>query len=298
MTSRAGREESRDFALRASATLDEAINGVLREMGGSGNIAQTYLKMIGFGATERFNRTVSAVAGKNYAEQLAGTLRKNPADKSASFQLSRLGLNPATIMERGLSEDDLLKAAQTVTRETQFSPRPQNLPLFLNSPSGKVLFQFKTFVYNQTKLIKNEILQNVKSDPAAASRKILMLVAAAPVVGELGLDAKMLVRNFVAGVLNNDVHVDRPSALVDRIIEDYAAVGSFGIFGDIYQSGKYGERGITNLIAGPTASNLMEAAVATGTGSTKRLETLAKRNTPVLGPLLSGPKKKQPPALY
>ena len=99
-----------------------------------------------FQDTEYYSRAVAGLAGKHYTKELyEGLLKGSLASRE---ELTRLGLNPATILKRGLTEDDLLLVANTVIHETQFRFDSSRLPIFAQSPLGKFLYTLNSFNIN------------------------------------------------------------------------------------------------------------------------------------------------------
>lgn len=104
----------------------------------------------GFGAVEKFNRSVAATAGRDYALRLA--------QKGDIATLQKLGVT-GNIEGKTLTEAQQIQAARKIVEKTQFKVDPQDLPGWVDSPGGKLVSQFRTFSYNQGKFFSNEILK-------------------------------------------------------------------------------------------------------------------------------------------
>lgn len=104
----------------------------------------------GFGAVEKFNRSVAATAGRDYALRLA--------QKGDERTLRKLGVT-GDIANRSLNEAQQIQAARRIVEKTQFKVDPQDLPGWTDSPGGKLVSQFRTFSYMQGKFFSNEVLK-------------------------------------------------------------------------------------------------------------------------------------------
>lgn len=270
-----------EFANRTGAVLDSSLEQLMRESAGSGGVGSKFLKAIGFTATEKFNRVVAANAGKNYVKQMANKLLKNPSDRLARRALSELRINPETVIKNGgLLFDDLLKAGSGIVRKTQFKSGVLDLPLFFNSPEGKILTQFKTFAFNHTKFIKEAILEETAR---GNFEPMIRAIALMPVVGEGVGD----VRAVLTGR-------KRDKKGLERIAENMANVGGLGILTDIWNSARY--KNLAGFFTGPTFSTLSEfgqGAVQAAEGNADPLVKSTLRQVPVAGPLLKNLLKRR-----
>jgi hypothetical protein len=113
----------------------------------------------GFGPVERFNRTLAALAGEDYAIDVAA--RAFRGDRRAAEELGRLGLDADIVRAQGgqLNEAQRTTAARRIVDRTQYQVDPQDLPGWASSPNGRLVTQFKAFAYNQPGFVKNEILR-------------------------------------------------------------------------------------------------------------------------------------------
>ena len=147
--------KEKEFADTAGVVLDAVIRETREGSGLSDKIPG--LTMLGFGAVETFNRRLAAVAGREFAADMA---RKAAAGSSqARRSLSKMGLDAEGIAKRGkLSAQEEIRAARSIVERTQFRVDPQDLPGWTSHPVGQLVSQFKTFSYNQTAFVKRELL--------------------------------------------------------------------------------------------------------------------------------------------
>ena len=266
----------KQFALRSGATLDSVINEMSREAGASGKILRTFLKSTGFTGTEKMNRIIAANAGLSYGRRLFSSLLKNPNHRLGRQMLSELGVDVDKALARGsLAEDELLVMGKKFSDMTQFRARPQDLPLFASSPQGKVFFQFKNFIYNQTRLVYRTTIQELRNKNfGRATRNFLILATIFPVVGNVIRQ----VRNIVTGR-------EEESEGFKKYFESIASVGALGIFGDAISSARYGRA--TEFLVGPTVGEFGEMIEILASGKLERLEKFGLRRIPFIGQILS-----------
>ena len=280
-------QQGRRFALRSGATLESTIRETLRQVGGEGSILGTFLKATGFSATEKLNRIIAANGGRSYGTRMLARLTRNPNDKRALEIFSEFGINVKAAVERGkLSDDEVLLFAKKFVDITQFRSRPQDLPLFASTPEGKVIFQFKNFIYGQTRLLNRVIVQEFrKGNYGRGVRNLIILSSIFPLTGEAIAD----IRSLVTGR-------ERKETGLARYFDDIAQVGSLGILMETLRAGQFGKG--TEFIVGPTIGDIGE--LINIAGKKDRLENLGKflfRRIPVAGQVLKErvlkPKKKE-----
>lgn len=240
-------KQGQQLALKSGATLESTINESLREVGASGKALGTFLKATGFSSTERFNRVISANAGADLLRRSFNILKKNPTDKLARGFIEDMGINIESLLTKNrVDEDDILKAAQKFTNITQFRARPQDLPFFASTPTGKIFFQFKNFIYGQSRLLYRTTIRELKNrNFGRAARNLLILATVFPLTGEVVAD----IRSIITGR-------KRESVGLERYFDNITQVGAVGIFGEALRSGGFG-RGV-EFLAGPTVAEAGE----------------------------------------
>ena len=238
-------QEGQMAALRSGATLDSVIREITRVVGGGSEFMDRYLRYTGFAWTEKFNRTVASNAGMQYALKLQKKLIANPADAFIQDALKELRINPTEILSRDLNKEELLRAGQLISNATQFRARPLDLPRFASTPEGKLVFQFKNFVYNQTMFLKRQFIDELASKHYGRfTRNIIILGTVFPMTGEVLGD----IRSLITGS-------QRPTQFFDRYLQNLADTGGIGIFMDVLNSAKYGQ--LSDFVVGPSATMLL-----------------------------------------
>lgn len=155
-------------------TLDDHVS--LQEAGLSNKFMNGAMYL--FQKIENFNRRTASNTGVLRAKELADVFKKDPNSAFASRQLESLGIKVEDIINGTLTEKQLLTAANKMTRITQFKIDALNLPTMWRSPLGKVLSQFKSFSFMQTKFIRDEIFKEAKQGNLAP---LLRFFALAPI---------------------------------------------------------------------------------------------------------------------
>lgn len=155
-------------------TLDDHV--VMQESGLSNKFIQGAMYL--FQKVEAFNRRTATYAGKYRAEELANILKSDPQSAFAARQLESLGIKVSDVVNGKLTEAQIARAANKMVRATQFKIDALNLPTMWRSPLGKVLMQFKSFSFMQTKFIRDEILKEAKQGNLAP---LVRFIAIAPV---------------------------------------------------------------------------------------------------------------------
>jgi len=239
-----------------------------------GKAADTVLRRTGFTAVERMNRTVSANAGKFFAEDTFEKLLKKPDSARLRYHLEKMNVDVEAALERGeLSEKDLLRAGQNIVNRTQYKTDVTEIPLFWSSDAGRLLTQFKKFQFKAGQMMKDEVLAEMKRGNAKPFIRAALIL---PIAGLLTVTLKDSVR-----------FGDQTER--DRNIADYlAAVGTFGAFTDAFAgSGRQPVKGLPYL-AGPTlgdAGSLWEAAfIEAPKGNLRPGAKFVARQVPVVGP--------------
>lgn len=252
------KESARQFTMLTGEILGSSQKEFLQQVGSDTSITSRFLQKVGFTASEQFNRIVAANAGKRHAQYLTEQLLENPNNNVAIRALKRLDLDPTKILKQGgLALEDEIKAAKNVVENTQFTTQSFDLPYAWTSPAGRVLTQFKSFAYKQTKLIGN-IVKNLVSETSKGNFRPLTNVlfnygVVAPVVGEVLGDVKSIITNK-----------KREEKGLERYLNNVFFAASLGLLEDVgtLATGKYGASGTAGVLAGPTASDIVKGVEA------------------------------------
>lgn len=244
----------RRFAIEAGATIEPVLHESVREMAGTSRYLDTYLRATGFSTVERANRIVAANAGAQYAKRMldrAVNGKTAGARRQATGALSELGIEADAAVARGhLTAEEVLTAAKRMSDLTQFRARPEDVPFFASSPMGKMFFQFKSFAYNQTRLLHQSIIGELRSgNYGRAMRNLFLLGVIFPGVGELVASLRAWVRGM-----------DRDAVGLERYLQDIMAVGGLGILADALARASWGK--FAEFLTGPTPALAGDVASA------------------------------------
>jgi hypothetical protein len=270
--------EGRTFVEKSGVASHTLINDLAGQQGVDGWIGK--IGAPGFGTVEKANRSISALAGRRYAIDLA---TKGDA-KSLEVLRTKLGVKGE--IGKTLTEEQQIQAARRMTDLTQFQTGAQDLPGWASSPLGKLVAQFRTFSYKQGEFMLNEVLKPVAKGNVAPMARFL---AALP-LGYAAYESKNILRN----------RPDDPSP-ERQVFQSFKQLGGLGLGGDLVEGlmprfGKYLPPGVyasqvAGTLGGPTISTAGRIADATGSAMTKGDFTPAGRiglgTIPVIGGTLS-----------
>lgn len=217
-------------ALESGATIQSVFNEMARATAAGGSFGDKFLKVTGFIWTEKFNRTVAANVGTEWATRNFEKLLKNPTKQIYRFRLQELGVNVEAALKRGaLNGNDLLKAGQQIAEKTQFRSRPLDLPYWASSNSGKLFWQFKNFSYQQFRFLYENLADEVKrGNYGRAARNVMVLGTVFPMVGEVLQDVRSLVTQS-----------KRPTDPLERYWSDLAGVGAMSMISELVDASRF-----------------------------------------------------------
>jgi hypothetical protein len=276
----------RDFVQSTGVTSDATLQA-LREGSGVAGRVTGKLTAPGFNAVERINRSTAAIAGRDLGNDLAARAASGDL-KSANLLREELGVT-GDIGAR-LTPEQEIQAGRKLVERTQFKVDPQDLPAWANSPEGKLVAQFRTFAYKQTKFIFDEVIKKAGEGNPLPLMRFLSVGSA---IGYLTGNA----REFLRGnPVFNQSNEDRPAKnAAEQFVTALGNVGAFG-FGSnaIYlfnaRNSKRLPGTIAGTIGGPTvgygASTLFNVAEA-AQGKPKNLGRQGLAAVPIVGPALS-----------
>jgi len=245
------KEGSQRFGALAGVT-DDLMRQTARSLGATGDIAENYLRSIGFTSIEKFNRHLTGNAMRFWAQDALKALIKNPANAKYRRQLGKLGIdNVDEIIARGkLTEDELVRIAQAGINATQFRNSVLDIPLFWQSPWGQVATQFKSFSIQQGKFTWDWIITEAGN---GNFRPFFAFLLASQFAGEAVQDIKHALRGDIEKRIDMDV--------TSRLMQNQISVGGFGLISDAaYQAIRMQKGGpyasSIDFLGGPTISDV------------------------------------------
>lgn len=237
-----------DFGLRTGAILPSIVRESEETL--TGKMGTGFLKKVGFSGADTFVRVVNAMQGASFAEQQAGKLAMLSRQEVTPIvqrqmanierKLMQLGLDPRAIVGRGgtLNETELLKAGQHVAGDVSFWGDSLSLPEFWKSNPGRFLTQFKSFAFQQSKMIKDYVIKPaMKGDLGPLARFAILAPSGGLVISQV----KQAIR------MRKPQERNAAEALMDAT----ANGAGFGIMYDAFSATKYGTGGVLGFMAGP-----------------------------------------------
>jgi predicted peroxiredoxin len=269
---------SADFASKVGAlNIDKA--GLLRETGKMG-------KWTGANATEKFVRTVEALAGQDEVQKVFKQAKANP--------------KYARKLERFVEGDvnQVLKQDKLTPEQIEFasgraaelvSGVPSRLALsegfYSKNPVLRLPLLLKRFAFLNTK----NMVKAVRAEPTALgkAKKAATILAAYGVAGELTGDAKAAIKGLVTGDIEKSIEergedqVGTGNAGFDRIMANWMQANMFQLPGDIATSlYKKGSGKVTGTLGGPILSDADELL---GISSAKDVGKSVAKRIPIIG---------------
>lgn len=239
-------------SVESGSIAESVLRQVQRQAGAKGTTIGKYIKSIGFGLSEKINRSVASNTGFEWTKKLVKALEKNPNNNTIRKALKDIGLDPEKILKNGATRDDLLAGAKEFTDMTQFRSRAIDLPASAtDSNLGRLVWQFKTFAYQQARFLSKMTIDEIRAgNYGRATRNLAVIATVFPLTGEALAD----LRSLISGR-------ERTTRGLTRYLENAAMVGAFGIMYDTVKSLATGD--VAKFIAGPgigTLSDVGEAA--------------------------------------
>lgn len=248
-----------DAARRSGVAIQQSIRDIsgLSGKGISSKSANALLQLNGFSKIEQANRLFAANVGKQYFDHAVDIVahpdrvwaKATGKLKQAEIDLKNLGLTKEKIakIKAGdvsvVIESDVENAMWRFSRMTQFSARPEDLPYWASHPMGSLLFQFKSFAINQAKFMGEHVLKPAKRGNLAP---LMTFLATSQIAGEGIIGAKNLLKG-------KDQREDNG---MERILNNWSAAASLGIFSDVWKAASYGKT--IDLLAGPTLGTAVD----------------------------------------
>ena len=228
----------------------------------------------------------------NYNPNMSAT-QQNKAFKKSFRVLRRYGLDK--YLDDGMTSlrsitdfkehPELRSALNKFANESIFTPNPNDVPLWAQTPVGAVMFQLKSYPLMLGRLVNDSIKQATEVDPITGGGRrfgpLAMLATAAPLGGGLSLAAKDLVqrrgeddetfreRKFSKIAesfgFDPDIHGDKDE-FVGWYMESMIQIGGLGLIANMFydaaeqlDNGAYGKQRIASTIFGPSVGLMNDA---------------------------------------
>lgn len=241
---------------------DLAQREVMLELAGGlgGKFTSTSLKFFTF--TERVVRAIAAHAGEDWAKTIQTRLQSvtNPKELAAlQRELTRLNFTESEVQRllstKVLTPNDVKLIQWSIADQTSFLPRPgRKSEFYLTNPLGPLILQFKGFVMNTGRLLKQTIMDEWRAgNKQPALRAATVVFPTLAVMGEIPADLSALAR----GSDRPATDLTNPKDLFVRAIDNITQIGALGLgLGLLTEmTGIRGARGydVLGTLFGPTA---------------------------------------------
>lgn len=263
---------------RFAGVSDRVIDSAIQLAGGGGKSSSRFLKNVFFTQIEKFNRIMTVATSQDWAKASLTKLIKNPTNNKLRRNLEKLGVDVRKAIQRGrFTEVELEKLGQKAVQAAQFRGSVLDIPLLWNSEQGKVLTQFKSFIFQQGVFMKEVILGEL----AKGNLHPLVTYMLLSQVGGEGI-------RDIRDLLKGKTDFREQMGVVERVIDNQLTVGGIGIYGDIFRDlydiaeGRFWVSTM-DFMAGPTASDISNAldssAMALGGNPRPFVKLLARQIT-------------------
>jgi len=212
-------------------------------------IASVSLKLGGFSMVEKFTRSTAAAAGLNWARWGMKKVEANPkSQESLIFQakLKKYGIDLEKLKKQGLSGNEGKKLMRAAANVTQFGYDMRQVPLWMENPAAKFLFQFQKFGIQMLRRVEVDILKpaivgyEVDGKKVRDYRPLLLWLAFTAGTGFslYWLRERLFGKNRLDASFEeisntyNENELRGVSLILQRLFHDAVYAGGFGIIGD------------------------------------------------------------------
>ena len=273
--------------LENARIIDMELKGPLRVL----NEPTAFLRAVGFMGVEKMNRMIAGSAGIVHAKGLhtkyqrllndpaQGKLKQLRINKLRQ-EMKKIGIKDPDVPK--LSDDQLSYVANKFNNIVNYTNEYHNLPKAWQFPLGKVVFKFKSFMFNHSRFLNNNVIKPLKKgDPRPA-------VAYLSSAGVLG-GAMLQLRESLTGM-----DYQENAEPLEWLANGVLFAGGAGLLLDIFSAitDKYGNVPYrVGQAFGPTAGDIFRAgALTTETidkGIEETFDDIIKSAFPMTKPVLN-----------
>ena len=205
------------------ATTGKGISGFVSNVM---RIFSKYATKLGFEQANKFNLYLAANTFKIGARDLMKVANSNSVRANwARKTLKQFGIN----YKSKLTDDLLAKKMYRFAVDSQLQKNVLRDPKIFNDPKWRPLFLFKRFGVRQATMIKDMLKTEIKNGNVMP---ILRIMAGGALGGEFVIWAKNEIKSLATG----EEYYRKESEVMDRFLNNLAAVGSFGIISDFMEA--------------------------------------------------------------
>src|SRR6267142_2183147 len=240
----------------ATGALQTVMQEALREAGGESIVSKAY----GIKASEGANRTISAIAGKYYLQDLFSKAKRGNIRAQKSLQDLTLDSWDSIKNQDTLSEKQIAYGANSVVEKTQGRAQSIDLPYnWSRSPYTGLLLLYKKYAFVQGRLIKDALKVN-KDQPLSITnvdpKKVALIMGLFQATGEMTGDTKAAISGIFSGdpgqaVEDRGKYINSSSKILNRMTQNYVDSMFLGLAGDALMAFKGGKQAILETVVGP-----------------------------------------------
>jgi len=252
-----GTPEMQSLIRRSGVNLQTTRKWLTETMGGT-SFASKWLEWNQFTRVDAFARTASAATGAFYSDyagekiaskftlsdkgdivkirdgKVAETAKDGIYKDREVRDIVRLGLDPKLIIKQKGELTDFQKrvAINKFEVDTNFRAYTENMPEFRQSPTGRMVMQFKSFMYSMSKSVRDNVLKEAR---IGNFRPLLYMMVSCGITGTI--------TNEIRSWFNGAPSIIKQLSEGDfsKLIDAYAASGALGMGESILHTFKYGD---------------------------------------------------------
>jgi hypothetical protein len=241
---------------------------LVRIAGGTDALPAKYLEWIGFTPIERMNRLLGANTSLRTMEEL---IKKSGrwTDDIGRRGIAREELTPEIVeqvVNGGMLPQHLADRVGLLGADaSQHATHYKDLPLWMQGPMARVMFQYKSFVYQQTRFLGREVLQPARKYFKSGGKEgtIMPLLRAAGVF-TLGAETVNYIRQHTRAAAGKLTGLDYEVEEFDedhplwQLFEHSMYVGGLGAAGDLVE--RASRRDLKGWLLGPTFGDITDVS--------------------------------------
>lgn len=270
-----------EFAIRSGAAMSQTLNDVRTMYDTELARGSSWVtRLTGLNTFDRLSRVFAANSGKHLAQDLAAeyaATRSTQAEK----KLLQLGIDPSKALA-GLTESDLMTAAQRTSDVTQFVYNPNSLPMaWRDSPYTRMLTTFKPYPYIMGNFLKDHVLKPAMQGDL---KPLMYFTLLFPTVGEVVGDLSNL------ATFGDLKHRPDKKYIADRLVDNVSYMAGFGLLFDMaHAMSSPSDTAAWKFAAGPLISEVVDLARIP---KSKHPDEELMRQIPIVGPYIASSKKR------
>jgi hypothetical protein len=210
-------------------------------------LSKVSLHLRAFAAEDEALRLISAGVGPDYLRDLVGAVRgdapwwrrigdfrtRSKIAAQAEDEIRRMGIDVERMKAGSITPDDDARAGFYLSRQTQFSVRPEAAPSLAFTPAGKFFYLFKRYALNQGAFLANEVIAPARQGNLRPLARFLVAGSFVGAGTKTAQDAVLDRENWLLAKIKGEVVARRccvPDESLGRFVTWSLAASQLGIF--------------------------------------------------------------------